>query len=80
MSIHKSLKVKSGLVRARNVWTRVERLEALKKAGKYGEGDSVYGLPKVRTQLKTKKKPAKKQEADEAAGAPAAGKPAEAKG
>jgi len=55
MSVHRSLKVKAGLLRARNVWTRVERLEALKKSGRRKEGDSVYGLPKVRTAFKTKK-------------------------
>ena len=79
MSIHKSLKVTAGLVRARNVWTRVERLEALKKAGKYSEGETVYGLPKVRTQFKTKKKVSKKKEADgdAAAATPAAEAPAD---
>jgi len=56
MSIHSSLKVKEGLLRARNVWTRTERLEALKKAGKIKDGDSAFGLPKVRTSFKTKKK------------------------
>jgi small basic protein (TIGR04137 family) len=66
MSIHKSLKVVSGLSRARNVLTRVERLEALSKAGKYTEGDSVYGLAKVRTQFKSKKVPKKAKATDEA--------------
>jgi len=55
MSVHRSLKVKSGMLRARNVWTRLERVEALKKAGKAKDGDSVYGLPKVRTRFKQKK-------------------------
>lgn len=52
MSIHRSLKVKSSLLRSRNVWTRVERLEALKKNGEWAEGKSVYGLRKVRTSFK----------------------------
>ena len=56
MSIHQSLKIKEGLLRSRNVWNRLERLEALKKAGKVKDGDSVFGLPKVRTTFKTKKK------------------------
>ncbi len=56
MSIHRSLKVKEGLLRSRNVWKRIERLEALKKAGKVKDGDSVFGLPKVRTSFKAKKK------------------------
>jgi len=55
MSIHRSLKVKAGMLRARNVWTRFERMEALKKAGKLKSGDSVIGLPKVRTTFKQKK-------------------------
>ena len=55
MSIHRSLKVKSGLDRKRNVWTRSERIEALRRDGRLQEQDSVYGLPKVRTQFKSKK-------------------------
>jgi len=55
MSVHSSLKVKAGLARSRNVWTRLERIEALKKAGKAKDGTSVYGLPKVRTTFKQKK-------------------------
>ena len=55
MSIHRSLKVKAGMLRARNVWTRFERMEALKKAGKLKAGDSVYGLPKVKAVFKQKK-------------------------
>jgi len=55
MSIHRSLKVKTGMLRSRNVWTRIERMEALKKAGKLKDGESVHGLPKVRTTFKQKK-------------------------
>lgn len=56
MTIHRSLKVKSGLMRARNVWTRLERLEALEKVGDLKPGVSVFGLRKVRTRFKTKGK------------------------
>jgi small basic protein (TIGR04137 family) len=56
MSIHRSLKIKEGLLRQRNVWRRIERIEALKKAGKHADGSSVFGLPKVRTAYKQKKK------------------------
>lgn len=70
MSIHRSLKVKEGLMRSRNVWTRFERLEALKKAKKVGESDSVFGLPKVRTGAKIRKKVKEKKEAAVVAGAP----------
>ena len=60
MSIHRSLKVKSTLLRSRNVWTRIERLEALKKNGEWAEvaGSSVYGIRKVRTTYKSKAKKA----------------------
>ena len=70
MSIHRSLKVKEGLMRSRNVWTRFERLEALKKAKKLDEGGSVFGLPKVRTGAKIRKKAKEKKEAAVVAGAP----------
>ena len=55
MSIHRSLKVKSTLLRSRNVWTRIERMEALRKQGEYKAGDTVYGLRKVRTSVKKPK-------------------------
>jgi len=68
MSIHKSLVVKSSLTRARNVWTRLERLEKLEEDGKYDGGESIFGLPKVRTRVKLKsaKKDEKKDEEAEA--------------
>ena len=69
MSIHSSLKIGGALVGARNVWTRVERLNALKKVGLWEDGDPVTGLPKVRTRLKSK---SKKQLKAEAAGVPGA--------
>lgn len=56
MSIHSSLKTAGAGVGARNVWTRMERLVALKKVGRWQEGDSVTGLPKVRTRFKVKTK------------------------
>ena len=87
MSIHRSLKVKEGLMRSRNVWTRFERLEALKKAKKLTEGESVFGLPKVRTGAKIRKKVKEKKEvavvagaAGEAVAAEAGAKPEAGKG
>ena len=56
MSIHKSLKIKSQLLRARNVWSRLERITKLEEDGKFEEGQSVFGLPKVRTRLKVRTK------------------------
>lgn len=62
MSIHSSLR--SGELRGeRNVWTRMERILALKKEGRWQDGDSVQGLPKVRTRFKVKSKKQLKAEA-----------------
>lgn len=73
MTIDKSLKVRAGGVKSRNVLTRAERLEKLKATDRWQDGDSVLGLPKVRVQKITmkKKKKVKKVEED-AADAPAA--------
>ena len=62
MSIHPSLKGVNTLVGERSVFTRVERLQKLMKAGKLTEEDSVYGMPKVRTKFKVKAKKKKKDE------------------
>ena len=59
MTIDKSLKVRAGAIRNRNVLTRAERLTKLQEAERWHEGDSVMGMPKVRVQkisLKKKKK------------------------
>ena len=59
MTIDKSLKIQAGSAKTRNVLTRVERLQKLKEADRWKEGDSPYGIPKVRVQkisLKKKKK------------------------
>ena len=68
MSIHKSLAVNSALSRSRNVFTRAERLKKLEEQGRWNEGESIYGLPKVKTRTKLRKsKKEKKKEAAEAA-------------
>jgi len=67
MTIDKSLKVRAGMLRARNVLTRTERLAKLQEAERWQEGDPVLGMPKVRVvkiSLKKKKK-AKKAEDEE---------------
>jgi small basic protein (TIGR04137 family) len=77
MSIHSSLRGSKSLVGERSVFTRIERLAALKKTGKFDEAkDSPYGIPKVRTRFKVAG--AKKPKAEKAAapGAPGAGAPA----
>ncbi|MBL8843696.1 MAG: small basic protein [Planctomycetes bacterium] len=76
MTIHKSLRVKSSMTRSRNVWKRLERVMKLEEDGKFADGRSVFGLPKVKTRLKVKAAKGPKKEA--AAGA-ADGKAADAK-
>lgn len=68
MTIHSSLKLSGAEGGQRNVWTRIERLTALKKAGRWKEGDRVEGLRKVRTAFKAKAKK-KADDAKPAAGA-----------
>jgi small basic protein (TIGR04137 family) len=93
MTIDKSLRVKRGATRNRSVLTRVERIQRLREADRWKEGDSPLGLPKVRVRKLTMKKKKKKKEEDEGAAAegtaaatpaaaakPAAGKPAGGKG
>jgi small basic protein (TIGR04137 family) len=70
MTIHSSLKLSGATGGQRNVWTRVERLAALKKSGRWVDGDRVEGLRKVRTSFKAKaKKKAEEPKADAAGGA-----------
>jgi small basic protein (TIGR04137 family) len=77
MSIHSSLKISGTLSGDRNVWTRMERIQALRKVGRWNDGDKVVGLPKVRTRFKVKTK--KQVKADTGTeGAAAAATPAAA--
>jgi small basic protein (TIGR04137 family) len=65
MTIDKSLKIKAGSIKSRNVLTRGERLAKLKEMDKLPDGTSPLGLPKVRVQklaLKKKKKVKKEEE------------------
>ncbi|MFT5524557.1 MAG: small basic protein (TIGR04137 family) [Pirellulaceae bacterium] len=65
MTIDKSLKIRAGSIKNRNVLTRFERLEKLKETDRWQEGEPVLGLPKVRVQkisLKKKKKVKKEDE------------------
>ena len=66
MTIDKSLKIKAGGIKQRNVLTRGERLERLAATDRWKEGDSVLGIPKVRVQkiAMKKKKKVKEVEAD----------------
>ncbi len=78
MTMDKSLKVRAGLTRSRSVLNRAERIQRLKTADRWQEGDSPFGLAKVRVyKLAMKKKKKKKEEEEGAEGATAAA-PAEA--
>jgi len=80
MTIHSSLKLSGATGGPRNVWTRMERLMALKKVGAWKDGDRVEGLRKVRTSFKIKaKKKAEEPAADAKGAAPAAAAPAKKK-
>ena len=68
MTIDKSLKVKAGMIRQRNVLTRAERIAKLQESEKWQDGDSVLGLPKVRVMKLALKKKKKVKKADEEEG------------
>ena len=70
MSIDKSLVTRGKLKRQRGVLTRAERVERLKEEERWEEGRSVFGLPKVRTLVVSRK--LGKAAAAEAAGEEAA--------
>ena len=64
MTLDKSLKVKAGAIKTRNVLTRAERIAKLQDMDRWTDESSVVGMPKVRVQkisLKKKKK-VKKEE------------------
>jgi small basic protein (TIGR04137 family) len=74
MTMDKSLRTRKGMVRARSVLSRAERLTKLQEAERWKPGDSPLGIPKVRVfklAIKKKKK-AKAEEGADGAAAPAA--------
>jgi small basic protein (TIGR04137 family) len=80
MTMDKSLKVRRGSNKARNVLTRGERLQRLKAADRWNDGDDPFGLPKVRVYKLAMKKKKKKKEEEGAEGTAAAAAPAAAAG
>ncbi len=72
MSVDRTLKVSGGLLRARSVLTRAERIALLTEEGKFDpEEDSPLGLPKVRvrhSRAGTKTKKAEEPKPEAAAG------------
>ena len=69
MSIHRSLKVRGGLARARNVLTRVERIAKLTTEKRFDDDTSVFGLPKVKVVVVKKKKKKAAEDGEGAEGA-----------
>lgn len=67
MTLDKSLKVRAGSIKTRNVLTRAERIKRLQDLDKWTEESIVVGMAKVRVpkiSLKKKKKVKKDEEDD----------------
>ncbi|MDD5477003.1 MAG: small basic protein [Candidatus Omnitrophica bacterium] len=78
MSIHPSLTISEKDKKVRSVLSRTERIRQMQEKSKWKQGDSVYGLPKLKTlRIKIKKE---KVEKAETAATPAAGGAAPAAG
>lgn len=65
MTIDKSLKVKAGSVKDRNVLTRAERLAQMKSQGKWTEDSTILGMAKTRVRKITMKKKKKVKKGEE---------------
>lgn len=50
MSMHSSLKGAAKIRTKRNVLKRFERVDVLKKNGRWKEGDRAFGLPKTKSE------------------------------
>ena len=81
MSIHPSLAISEKGKKQRSVLKRSERLRMMLEKGKWREGDSVYGLPKIKTvRIKIKKEKVEKATEATAAQGAAPGTPGPAAG
>jgi small basic protein (TIGR04137 family) len=78
MTMDKSLRIRRGLIRARSVLSRAERIDRLKTQDRWQEGDSPFGLSKVRVYKMSVKKKKKKKEEEGEEGAAGAAAPAAA--
>ena len=66
MTMDRSLRTGGRLAGSRSVLTRAERIERLKESDRWKEGDSPFGLDKVRVyKVALKKKKKKKTEEEE---------------
>ncbi|HBT78565.1 MAG TPA: small basic protein [Planctomycetaceae bacterium] len=73
MTIDKSLKTRKGIVRARNVLNRGERIAKLLEQERWTEEDGPFSLPKVRVYKVVLKKKKKKKGEEEGADTTAKG-------
>ncbi len=48
MSLHRSLRTKGATSEKRNVLKRYERVDILRRDGRYKDGQRVWGLPKTK--------------------------------
>jgi small basic protein (TIGR04137 family) len=65
MTLDRSLKVKAGAIKSRNVLTRAERIAQLQKLEKFNEEENILGMPKVRVMKVSLKKKKKVKKADD---------------
>ena len=73
MSIHPSLTISEKDKKARSVLKRIERIRQMQEKGNWKQGDSVYGLPKIKSlRIKIKKEKVEKAATTTEEGAPAA--------
>ncbi len=79
MSIHPSLKSSEKSKKQKSVLKRAERIKVMLEKGTWKEGNSVYGLPKIKIlKIKMKKEKTAKAETTAASGAATAAAPAAA--
>ena len=72
MSIHPSLTISEKDKKVRSVLKRIERIRQMSQKGDWKQGDSVYGLPKIKSmRIKIKKEKVEKVATATDAGAPA---------
>ncbi|MEM0924424.1 MAG: small basic protein, partial [Planctomycetota bacterium] len=65
MTLDRSLKVRAGAIKSRNVLTRAERIAQLQKLDRFNEEENIIGMPKVRVMKVSLKKKKKVKKADD---------------
>lgn len=77
MTLHKSLKSRDTMKRHRSVLTRAERITILEDESRWEDGESVFGLPKVRQYVMKRRHGKAAEKEEEGAEAAAEGETAE---